>query len=112
LRGMMANGHVTGDSQVVFVDDGSRDRTWDLIESLARADERIGGIKLSRNRGHQNALLAGLFTCEADVVLSVDADLQDDVQVIPEMLHAYQRGAQVVYGVRKDRSSDGFFKRT
>lgn len=111
LQGMMAGGHLAEDSQVVFVDDGSRDRTWELIESLASADSRIGGIKLSRNRGHQNALLAGLFTCEADVLLSVDADLQDDIQVIPEMLQAYEHGAQVVYGVRKDRSSDGFFKR-
>jgi polyisoprenyl-phosphate glycosyltransferase len=111
LQGLMASGHVTEDSQVVFVDDGSRDRTWELIETLASADPRIGGIKLSRNRGHQNALLAGLYTCEADVLLSVDADLQDDIQVIPEMLQAYERGAQIVYGVRKDRSTDGFLKR-
>ncbi len=111
LQGMMASGHAAEDSQVVFVDDGSQDRTWELIENLASADTRIGGIKLSRNRGHQNALLAGLYTCEADVLLSVDADLQDDIQVIPEMLLAYERGAQIVYGVRKDRSSDGFFKR-
>jgi glycosyltransferase involved in cell wall biosynthesis len=95
----------------VFVDDGSSDRTWELIEELASTDARVGGIKLSRNRGHQNALLAGLYTCEADVLLSVDADLQDDIQVIPEMIGAYVRGAQVVYGVRNDRSSDGFFKR-
>jgi glycosyltransferase involved in cell wall biosynthesis len=111
LQGMMASGHVAEASQVVFVDDGSRDRTWEVIESLASSDERIGGIKLSRNRGHQNALLAGLYTCEADVLLSVDADLQDDIQVIPEMLQAYERGAQVVYAVRRDRSNDRFFKR-
>lgn len=111
LDGLIGGGHIAADSQVVFVDDGSRDGTWELIESLASADVRIGGIKLSRNRGHQNALLAGLYTCEADVLLSVDADLQDDIQVIPEMLRAYVRGAQIVYGVRKDRSSDGFFKR-
>jgi polyisoprenyl-phosphate glycosyltransferase len=111
LQGMVAGESVAADSQVVFVDDGSRDRTWEMIESLAAADSRIGGIKLSRNRGHQNALLAGLYTCEADVVLSVDADLQDDIQVIPEMIEAYGRGAQVVYGVRQDRSSDGWFKR-
>jgi glycosyltransferase involved in cell wall biosynthesis len=111
LQGMMASGHAAENSQVVFVDDGSRDHTWEIIESLASADEHVGGIKLSRNRGHQNALLAGLYTCEADVLLSVDADLQDDIQVIPEMVQAYERGAQVVYGVRKDRSSDGFFKR-
>jgi glycosyltransferase involved in cell wall biosynthesis len=111
LQDMMAEGRIAPDSQVVFVDDGSRDRTWDMIETLASVDPRVGGIKLSRNRGHQNALLAGLYTCEADVLLSVDADLQDDIRVIPEMLEAYARGAQVVYGVRKDRTSDGFFKR-
>jgi polyisoprenyl-phosphate glycosyltransferase len=111
LQEMMVRDSVTADSQVVFVDDGSRDCTWELIESLARDDSRVGGIKLSRNRGHQNALLAGLYTCEADILLSVDADLQDDIQVIPEMIRAYGRGAQIVYGVRKDRSSDGLFKR-
>jgi glycosyltransferase involved in cell wall biosynthesis len=111
LQQMMADGAVAAGSQVVFVDDGSGDRTWVLIEELAGTDARVGGIKLSRNRGHQNALLAGLYTCDADVVLSVDADLQDDIQVIPEMIEAFARGAQIVYGVRKDRSSDGFFKR-
>jgi glycosyltransferase involved in cell wall biosynthesis len=111
LQEMMADGLVAAGSQVVFVDDGSSDRTWSLIEALASEDARVGGIKLSRNRGHQNALLAGLYTCDADVVLSVDADLQDDIRVIPEMIQAYARGAQIVYGVRNDRSSDGFFKR-
>ena len=111
LQEMMAGGQVAAGSQVVFVDDGSSDRTWLMIEEMAAADARIGGIKLSRNRGHQNALLAGIYTCEADVLLSVDADLQDDIRVIPEMILAYDRGAQIVYGVRNDRSSDGFFKR-
>jgi len=111
LQTMMSAGQVAAGSQVVFVDDGSRDQTWTLIEQLASTDARVGGIKLSRNRGHQNALLAGLYTCDADVLLSVDADLQDDIQVIPEMIQAYARGAQIVYGVRNDRSSDGFFKR-
>src|SRR6185312_5267698 len=77
---------VAADSRIVLIDDGSRDGTWELIERLSREDERVGGIKLSRNRGHQNALLAGLFTAEGDVVVSVDADLQDDVDVIGEML--------------------------
>jgi glycosyltransferase involved in cell wall biosynthesis len=108
---MVSSARIAPDSQVVFVDDGSRDGTWELIETLASTHALIGGIKLSRNRGHQNALLAGLYTCEADVVLSVDADLQDDIQVIPEMLRAYDRGAQIVYGVRDNRSSDGLFKR-
>jgi glycosyltransferase involved in cell wall biosynthesis len=82
-----------------------------MIEELSATDTRVGGIKLSRNRGHQNALLAGIYTFDADVLLSVDADLQDDIQVIPQMIEAHARGAQVVYGVRNDRSSDGFFKR-
>jgi glycosyltransferase involved in cell wall biosynthesis len=111
LQGMMASERVAAGSQVVFVDDGSRDHTWEMIEGLACADARVGGIKLSRNRGHQNALLAGLYTCDADVLLSVDADLQDDISVIPDMIQQYANGAQVVYGVRKDRSSDGLFKR-
>jgi glycosyltransferase involved in cell wall biosynthesis len=99
------------DSRIIFVDDGSRDRTWQLIEELSRQDGRIGGIKLSRNRGHQNALLAGLFTTEGDVLVSVDADLQDDVEIIEDMLKQHAQGAHVVYGVRDDRSSDGMLKR-
>lgn len=102
---------IAAGSRIVFIDDGSRDRTWELIEQLSRDDERMGGIKLSRNRGHQNALLAGLFTVEGDVLVSVDADLQDDVEVIEEMLSQHARGMNVVYGVRNDRSSDGLFKR-
>ena len=111
LQQMLADGAAAAGSQVVFVDDGSSDRTWPMIEEMAANDARVGGIKLSRNRGHQNALLAGLYTCDADVVLSVDADLQDDIGVIPEMVQAYARGAQVVYGVRNNRTSDSFFKR-
>jgi len=115
LRGLFdeltAGERIAASSQIVFVDDGSRDDTWRLIEELAGSDPRVGGIKLSRNRGHQNALLAGLYTVEGDVLVSVDADLQDDIQVIPEMLKLYAEGIQVVYGVRKDRTSDGFFKR-
>ena len=98
-------------SQVVFVDDGSTDRTWAQIEELALGNSRIGGVKLSRNRGHQNALLAGLFTVEGDVLISIDADLQDDINVIPLMLAQHRRGIDIVYGVRMDRSSDGFLKR-
>jgi polyisoprenyl-phosphate glycosyltransferase len=111
LQTMMTDGRVAAGSQVVFVDDGSRDRTWEMIEGMASSDTRVGGIKLSRNRGHQNALLAGLYTCDADILLSVDADLQDDIRVIPEMVQAHARGAQIVYGVRSDRTSDGLFKR-
>jgi len=111
LERLRQQGRITAASQVVFVDDGSRDGTWELIERLSRADEQVRGIKLSRNRGHQNALLAGLFTAEGDVLVSVDADLQDDVDVIEEMMRQHARGVQVVYGVRDDRSSDGLFKR-
>jgi glycosyltransferase involved in cell wall biosynthesis len=111
LTRWMGEGRITSNSRVIFVDDGSRDATWHLIEELADADSKVGGIKLSRNRGHQNALLAGLFTAEGDVLVSVDADLQDDVEVISEMLDAYRDGMDIVYGVRNDRSSDSFFKR-
>lgn len=111
LGRLRKEGRIAAESRIVFVDDGSRDRTWEMIESLSRNDERIGGVKLSRNRGHQNALLAGLFTAEGDVLVSVDADLQDDVEVIGEMLREHASGAQVVYGVRDNRASDGLFKR-
>ena len=104
-------GRITAASRVVFIDDGSRDGTWELIERLARDDERLGGLKLSRNRGHQNALLAGLFTVDGDVLVSIDADLQDDVEIIEDMLRQHAKGMHVVYGVRNDRSSDGIFKR-
>lgn len=111
LERLRQAGRIAAESRIVLIDDGSRDGTWELIERLSRTDERIGGIKLSRNRGHQNALLAGLFTVEGDVLVSVDADLQDDVEVIGEMLEQHARGMHVVYGARNDRSSDGVFKR-
>jgi glycosyltransferase involved in cell wall biosynthesis len=100
------------ESQILFVDDGSSDQTWSLIETLAQDDRRVCGIRLSRNHGHQRALLAGLLSVRSEVVISIDADLQDDIAVIPEMLAAYRSGHDVVYGVRVDRSSDSFFKRT
>lgn len=98
-------------SGVYYVDDGSRDGTWSLIEELAAADKRVHGIKLSRNRGHQLALLAGLLTVEGDALVSIDADLQDDVNVIEAMVHEHLAGAEVVYGVRDSRASDTAFKR-
>lgn len=103
--------HVSAASKIYFVDDGSTDSTWELIEQSARNNSLISGIKLSRNQGQQNAMLAGLFTVEGDVVVSVDADLQDDIGVIPNMLAEYISGMDVVYGVRKDRSSDSWIKR-
>ena len=95
-----------------FVDDGSTDRTWETIERLAAEDGRIHGLKLSRNFGQQNAILAGLLTVPGDMLISIDAELQDDVAAIEEMVRAYLRGAEVVYGVRRSRNTDGFFKRT
>lgn len=102
---------LTADSRIYFVDDGSDDRSWDLIESLAETNELIHGIKLSRNRGHQNALLAGLFNAEGEAVISIDADLQDDLLAIKQMIDLYSRGIDIVYGVRESRDSDTFFKR-
>jgi glycosyltransferase involved in cell wall biosynthesis len=112
LESLISEKRITPSSQVVFVDDGSTDRTWALIEAYSRDNPLCGGIKLSRNMGHQNALLAGLFTAEGDVLVSVDADLQDDIGVIPEMLTLYNRSIDIVYGVRKNRTSDSIFKRT
>ncbi|MGH8298559.1 MAG: glycosyltransferase family 2 protein [Steroidobacteraceae bacterium] len=111
LERLRKEARIAAESRILFVDDGSRDRTWQLIEGLSREDGRIGGIKLSRNRGHQNALLAGLFTADGDVLVSVDADLQDDVEIIEEMLKQHAQGAHVVYGVRDNRASDGVLKR-
>jgi len=106
-----SKGLANAESGIYFVDDGSRDRTWQLIRELAASDPLIHGIKLSRNRGHQNALMAGLFNVGADVVVSVDADLQDDLAVIEQMLLKHRDGCDIVYGVRKSRGTDTFFKR-
>jgi len=108
---LVSAGKISDDSRIVFVDDGSRDRTWEIIEQLAAANRHVSGIKLSRNRGHQNALIAGLFTAEGDALVSVDADLQDDIDAIEEMVDLYHAGADVVYGVRKRRDTDTMFKR-
>lgn len=102
---------ISGQSAVHYVDDGSNDGTWALVESLAQADARVHGIKLSRNRGHQSALLAGLLTVEGDALVSIDADLQDDVSVIENMVCEFTAGAEVVYGVRDSRQTDSGFKR-
>lgn len=111
LDRLVSAGHVSSQPRVYFVDDGSRDRTWELIRAAASEDPRFHGIKLSRNRGHQNALLAGLEQAEGDVVVSLDADLQDDPAAIADMVEAYRRGADVVYGVRRRRDRDTAFKR-
>lgn len=111
LTKMIDAGLVSPDSGVHYIDDGSRDRTWAIIEAQAAADPRAHGIKLSRNRGHQNALLAGLLTIDGDALVSIDADLQDDVGVIETMVREHLAGAEVVYGVRDSRATDTAFKR-
>lgn len=100
------------EGSIYFVDDGSSDATWSLVERLAANDSRIHGLKLSRNFGHQGALLAGLLTAPGDALISIDADLQDDIAAIEEMVRAHLGGAEVVYGIRRSRNSDSFFKRS
>lgn len=113
FRKLMKDGKISKDSRIVFIDDGSKDKTWNIIESLHEKINMFSGIKLSCNRGHQNALLCGLVTLKdyADAVISLDADLQDDIDAIDKMLEKYEQGADVVYGVRSCRESDTFFKR-
>ena len=111
LNRLIESGKISNDSRVTFVDDGSRDRTWALIEQEARARSRVSGIKLSRNRGHQNALLAGMMSVNGDAIITIDADLQDDINAIEQMVNAYLQGYEIVYGVRTDRSTDSEFKR-
>lgn len=113
LEDLMAAGQISKDSRVLFVNDGSKDKTWGLIEMLHRECELVSGVDLSRNRGHQNALLAGLMTAKdrADLVISMDADLQDDVDAVDAMVEKYHAGCDVVYGVRSSRKKDTFFKR-
>jgi len=113
LAALEAAGKISGESRVLFVDDGSRDRTWELIRTFSGEDPRIAGIKLSRNRGHQNALLAGLMTAKdcCGMAVSIDADLQDDPDAIDKMVEEYLSGCDIVYGVRSSRASDTAFKR-
>jgi glycosyltransferase involved in cell wall biosynthesis len=101
------------DSRIMFVNDGSKDATWSMIQSLCAAEIVYAGVNLSRNRGHQNALLAGISTASeyADMIVSMDADLQDDIDAIDRMIDAYYAGNDVVYGVRSSREKDTFFKR-
>ena len=113
LRGLIAEGKISDRSRALFVNDGSKDRTWEIIQTLHAEDHLFSGVNLSRNRGHQNALLAGLTTAArfADVTISMDADLQDDINAMDRMLDAYHAGCDVVYGVRSSRKTDTFFKR-
>lgn len=113
MKELMAEGLIDVKSRIIFVNDGSVDLTWKIIEDLHNKDTLFGGINLTRNRGHQNALLAGLMTVkdDADIVISLDADLQDDINVFDEMLRKNNEGYDVIYGVRNDRKKDSFFKR-
>jgi len=113
LKALVAGSRVAANSFICLVDDGSSDNTWTLIKEFALAEPCIKGLKLSSNFGHQNALLAGLFTQvgAADCLLTIDADLQDDVDVIETMVEKYAAGAKIVYGVRESRQSDSFWKR-
>ncbi|MEG0115537.1 MAG: glycosyltransferase family 2 protein [Hydrogenoanaerobacterium sp.] len=114
LQGMIDAGTVTAESRILFVNDGSRDATWGIITQLNAQNKLFAGIKLSRNKGHQNALLAGLMTAMplCDMAISLDADLQDDIDVIELFVKEYYDGAEIVYGVRSKRDTDTFFKRT
>ena len=111
LTRLTSAGKIAADSHVVYVDDGSSDATWALVKQFNRQDSRVKGIKLSANRGHQTALLAGLFGATGDAVVSIDADLQDDVGAIEAMVAGHASGHDVVYGVRQRRSADSLFKR-
>lgn len=113
MKALMQNGVISDRSRVIFVNDGSKDATWSIIKKLHEEDNIFGGINLSRNRGHQNALLAGLMTVRdiADVAISMDADLQDDIDAMDEMLEKFHNGCDIVYGVRSKRATDTAFKR-
>lgn len=113
INSLIEKGKIDKESRIVFVNDGSKDRTWEIIKTLHEEDPVFSGINLTRNRGHQNALLAGLMTVMdyADMAISMDADLQDDVDAIDEMIDKYLDGIDIVYGVRSSRAKDTFFKK-
>ena len=111
---MIAEGLIDKDSMIVFVNDGSRDRTWEIISQLHNENNFVRGINMSRNVGHQNAIIAGMMTARewADAVITIDADLQDDIECIPQMVKRFQEGYDIVYGVTVSREADSFMKRT
>ena len=114
LNSLITEGKISENSRVAFVDDGSKDETWNIIESLHELDPKFIGVKLSRNRGHQNALLGGMSTVadDCDMIVTIDADAQDDVNAIDKMIDDFNGGIEIVYGVRASRETDTFFKRT
>lgn len=111
---MVADGIASAESYVLLCNDGSKDRTWDVVQRLHLADKRVKGISLAHNRGHQYVLLAGLMTVHGrcDAAISIDADLQDDPMAIVEMVKKFRSGKEIVYGVRSSRAADTWFKRT
>ena len=114
LNNMVNGALIDADSNILYVDDGSRDKTWTLIEEYNTENNRVKGVKLAGNSGHQNALIAGLYTAvelDADITVTIDADLQDDIDVIPQMVESYLQGNDIVYGVRKERKNDSWIKR-
>ncbi|WP_173553126.1 glycosyltransferase family 2 protein [Sharpea azabuensis] len=113
LNDLISKNKISYDSRIMFVNDGSKDHTWEIIKELSRSDEHFIGITQSRNRGHQNAVLAGLMTAKdmCDITISIDADGQDDITAMEKMVDAYHDGCEIVYGVRSSRETDTFFKR-
>ena len=112
LDKMIKSKLIKENSKIVFINDGSADSTWTIIEKHPKKNPHIKGISLSRNFGHQEALLAGLYNTDADIYITVDADLQDDISVIPQMIEHFYKGFDIVYGVRNRRDTDSFFKRS
>ena len=114
LNTLISQNLVSDDSRILFINDGSKDKTWEIIEKLSQEDEHYEGICLSRNHGHQNALLSGLMEIKdiADVTISIDCDGQDDINAMDAMIKEYYDGSDIVYGVRSSRETDTFFKRT
>lgn len=114
FNSLLSNNKISKDSRLVFVNDGSKDKTWEVISSFAKENKYVVGLKFSRNKGHQYAVEAGLRYAQsknADITITMDVDLQDDINVIEEMIDKYYEGYEVVYGVRNDRKSDSFLKR-
>ena len=114
LEELIEAGKISDESRVMFVNDGSKDTTWDILTSLCEEDKKYAAISLAHNRGHQNALIAGLMEAKkyADITISMDCDGQDDINAITQMVDEYAKGNEIVFGVRNDRSTDSWFKRT
>lgn len=113
LKQMISDNIISSNSRILYINDGSKDRTWQIIKQLHDDNPFVGGVNLSKNVGHQNALVAGVTVAQdmGDTIITIDADLQDDINTIPEMIKKYEEGNDIVYGVRQERKTDSFFKR-